>query len=379
MLSFVYLIIGTTLCAFASAELSALDVRTFSSVIKGAPVNPAKGYQEILCYDMNATGVVQHVWFTMGANMAQHTLLAFYIDNEVDPSIEFTPGVGLGSAAPEDNTAPWGTALQGRTGSGQGQGLYNTRRIPFGQRLRVVAKFALPEDVTELQSFFFIVRGLESLSPDTWPGPVVGGLQLPPSSRLKLYTTSAESLPLLEYLTIANTPAGKGGLLHEVYIHANSTQFLFMEACFRAFLDGSDLPTYLSSGTEDYFNSANYFNAGEFRLPNAGLTYKNEDDFTMSAYRNHEQDPVVFQNGLELIWRNSDELPTPQEREALLMQSGEIPNPSWLCPMTFPWSSAAAGGRKPPSAQVRAEAFGKDKVLAVQATFLVWVYEWDKE
>lgn len=232
----------------------------------------------MLCYDINATGVVQHVWFTMGGGMAEHTTLAFFVDNEVEASIEFTPGVGLSSAAPEDETAPWGSEFQGRTGRAQGQGLFNTRRIPFGTRLRVVARFALPEDVRELQSFFFIIRGLESLDPATWPGPVVGGLQLPPSARLKLYTTTVENLPPLEYLTIANTPRGKGGLLHEVYIHANSTQFLYMEACFRAYLDGADLPTYLSSGTEDYFNSANYFNAGEFRLPTTGLTYKNDED-----------------------------------------------------------------------------------------------------
>jgi hypothetical protein len=36
-----------------------------------------------------------------------------------------------------------------------------------------------------------------------------------------------------------------------------------MEGCFRAFIDGDEAnPVFLSSGTEDYFNSANYFNAG---------------------------------------------------------------------------------------------------------------------
>lgn len=236
-------------CAVVNAELSALDVRTFSSVIKGGMIEPALGPQDVLFYDLNGTGVVQHMWFTMGAGMAEHLTLAFYIDNESEPSIEFTPGVGLAGAAPEDDTSPWGTALQGRTGSGQGQGLFNTRRIPFSGRLRVVAKFALPETVKEIQFYFFIIRGLESLSPSTWPGPVVGGLQLPPSARLKLYTTTTESLPMLEYLNIASVPAGKGGLIYEVYIHANSTQFLFMEGCFRAYLEGSELPTYLSSGS----------------------------------------------------------------------------------------------------------------------------------
>jgi hypothetical protein len=374
MFSLLGLVLAGT-CAIVSAELSALEVRTFSNVIKSGLVVPSNGKQEALLYDLNGTGVVQHMWFTMGNGMDAHTTLSFYVDNEEKPSIEFTPGVGMVSAAPEDNTSPWGTAFQGRTGSGSGQGLYSTRRIPFSQRIRVIATFVPPEDMEGLQSFFFIIRGLQSLNTATWPGPVVGGLQLPPNTKLKLYTTNTENLPLLEYLSIANTAAGKGGLLYEVYIHANSTQFLFMEACFRAFLDGSELPTFLSSGTEDYFNSANYFNAGEFRLPNVGLTYKNEDIFTMSAYRNHERDPIVFQDGLDLVWRNSDELPTPED--AMRIHYGlapvDVPNPSWLCPMTFPWSSAAPGAKKPPAFRS-----AKD-YLAVDVTFLVWVYEWDRE
>ena len=190
------LLISLMVVAFVKAEMSALDVKTFSSVIKGGMVYPPNGPQDVLCYDINATGVVQHVWFTMGGGMAEHVKLAFFVDNEEDPSIEFTPGVGLASAAPEDETSPWGTELQGRTGKGQGQGLFNTRRIPFLKRLRVVAKFALPEDEEEIQSFFFIIRGLQSLKPEIWPGPVVSGLQLPRNTKLKLYTTTAENLHL---------------------------------------------------------------------------------------------------------------------------------------------------------------------------------------
>lgn len=78
------------------------------------------------------------------------------------------------------------------------------------------------------------------------------------------------------------------------------------------------------------------------------------------------------------------------------MMNGEapdtVPNPEWLCPMTFPWSSANAGGRKPPSVAARVAANignqagnhshnGTDLpgYLAVSAEFLVWVYEWDTQ
>ena len=37
--------------------------------------------------------------------------------------------------------------------------------------------------------------------------------------------------------------------------------------------DGATSPIFLSSGAEDYFLSAYYFNQGEFKTPNSGLTY----------------------------------------------------------------------------------------------------------
>ena len=57
--------------------------------------------------------------------------------------------------------------------------------------------------------------------------------------------------------------------------------------------------TLLSTGTEDYFDSAWYFNAGEFHLPVSGFTHFNQSDnqVAWSAYRFHEMDPLLFNNG----------------------------------------------------------------------------------
>lgn len=67
------------------------------------------GVRDVLCFDMNGTGVVNHVWFTMGGGMAAHTVLSFFVDDEIIPSIAFTPTLGLASDAPEDRATPWGT------------------------------------------------------------------------------------------------------------------------------------------------------------------------------------------------------------------------------------------------------------------------------
>ena len=55
----------------------------------------------------------------------------------------------------------------------------------------------------------------------------------------------------------------------------------------RAMIDGAEEPLFLSSGGEDYFLSAFYFDEGEFRAPGAGLTYKSGG--SMSAYKTHDR------------------------------------------------------------------------------------------
>jgi hypothetical protein len=47
-----------------------------------------------------------------------------------------------------------------------------------------------------------------------------------------------------------------------------------------------------------------------YHLPIAGLTHKAQDaDGTcrFSAYRFHEDDPIIFQKGFRLAWRNGEE------------------------------------------------------------------------
>jgi len=62
-----------------------------------------------------------------------------------------------------------------------------------------------------------------------------------------------------------------------VTLAVSSVNVRFQEACMRAYIDGDTEPTYLSSGTEDYFASS--FDFGEFgppkyyHAPIAGLTH----------------------------------------------------------------------------------------------------------
>lgn len=116
-------------------------------------------------------------------------------------------------------------------------------------------------------------------------------------------------------------------------LQVGSGNLNFLEGCYHAYLDGNnEFPgVVISTGTEglfiwdgnwllDYFDSAWYFNGGEFHLPVAGFThYETTSDYvTWSAYRFltinvmilrfHDMDPLWFNDGFQLIWRNGDML-----------------------------------------------------------------------
>lgn len=82
----------------------------------------------------------------------------------------------------------------------------------------------------------------------------------------------------------------------------------------------------ISTGTEDYFISAYYFNAGQFRLPNSGYTHFKSANSTveLSAYRFHTADPLVFTNGAKLTWRNGDATDPATGLKCLIETGGNV-------------------------------------------------------
>ena len=62
-----------------------------------------------------------------------------------------------------------------------------------------------------------------------------------------------------------------------------------------------------SSGTEDYFLSASYFDEGTFASSQAGLTWKNSvGSGDLSMYKTHTRDLVPFHGGMQYMWRNNE-------------------------------------------------------------------------
>ena len=266
--------------------------------------------------------------------MDERMRIRIYVDGESEASIDFLLLLGHGvgyTEAEEVQYVPWGTRRVAHAADG---GIYNTYRIPFSKSLKVTATHPVGG------TFWYIIRGVEN-----YP-LVLGDLQLPSTSRLMLYKNVNVQLSPLQFITLANISNSAGAVL-QVTLAGNSSDYNYLEACFRAVIDGSSSTTFLSSGTEDFFLSAYYFNRGIYHLDNAGLTSKTGKG-TMSAYKFFENDPLLFSKSLSLVWR-----------------CGETINGADGCPNDFP-----------PPGNLREEVMSPFLANTTVTTY-TWVYVWN--
>eukprot|EP00494_Astrolonche_serrata_P024065 UN24323 len=225
----------------------------------------------------------------------ESAVVRVYVDGETTASIEITllelANIGKWKSNSK-KTTPWGVGLFGHTAK---NGVYSTVRIPFGETLRTTLTSS------RSGSFSFTILGVENY-------PVlVGDITLPTEARLKVYHKNDILLKPYESLAMVDVDRGTAGAVFILQWDAISTSLYFMEACVRAYFDGSDTPIFLASGGEDYFLSAWYFNEGEFETPEAGVTFFN-DKTTVSAYKVHDRDPIIFDDGFRMEFRNCEKV-----------------------------------------------------------------------
>ncbi|XP_074624938.1 uncharacterized protein LOC141883379 [Acropora palmata] len=284
----VFLVVYLLQRALALVQVTS-NMKSFSSAIKNGWI--VSNQEKVLYqHDTGEPGVITEQWFTGGV-MDQNARIRIYIDGEVDASLDFNLFIAHGLGFPESDelkNIPWGTRRIAHTADG---GIYNTIRIPFSKSFRVTAT------TQSSGMMWYIIRGVENY-------PVVlGDLVLPSHTRLRLYKNENFLLKPLDFMNLAYVKSSAGALFMVTMV-AESSNLVFLEGCFRAYIDGSNRTTWLSSGTEDFFLSAFYFNKGLYHLDNAGLTYKT--DSSIAAYKFFENDPLLFAKSFELWWRCSD-------------------------------------------------------------------------
>lgn len=179
---------------------------------------------------------------------------------------------------------------------------------------------------------------------------MVGSFRVPTYSRLRVHKQDKTIAPL-EFVQLSQT-TNKAGMLFLVTFDIQSETPAFLEGCVRAKIDSSNETTFLSSGTEDFFLSAFYFNRGEYHGYHSGLTYKaqNASSTHIVAYKFFVDDPVLFSNSFKLIWRNFEQSKGPDG-----------------CPDQFP--------PNPNGKESDLTRFGDPAKARIQS--YAWVYEWD--
>lgn len=269
--------------------------------------------QTLFAWDCSKDCVMTHFW-AAGSPEADQAIFRYYIDNETAPSIEFTPALACGVGF-DDQAAPWGTKWMGK--GAKSTGWFHNFRIPFSS-IRIT--YQLSPDSPKDGEIWTIVRGTEGMS----NGFKIGDVLLPPSSRLKLFETNKKLDPL-EFIDLVDVQ-GAGMLFMSTMQVQSQKNFNFMEGCFHYYDHGyTDFPgMILSTGMEDYYDSAFYFNGGGFHAPVAGSTHKTQVGNTTqwSGYRFHEMDPIVFTNGMRFQWRNGDVTDAATGRKCTLDRGG---------------------------------------------------------
>jgi hypothetical protein len=250
---------------------------------------------------INKPCVMNHIWMT-GAPCVDNATIRYYVDEETHPSIEFQPYLAC-AAGFDDQTSPWATKWFGK--GAKSTGWFHNFKIPFSKiRITFQNKLQTCNKGGNDQVVWLIVRGSESMNLR------IGDLNLPENARLKLLKTDKVLQPL-EFVDIANIRSSNSGLFFQVTMQVNSSKnFNFMEGCFHYYDDTrTEFPgMLLSTGMEDYFDSAFYFNGGEFHFPVSGNTHQSNMNgvYQWSGYRFHDMDPLVFSKGMRFQWRNGD-------------------------------------------------------------------------
>lgn len=287
----------TILCAVVAYFFSSFSVLSASGAESISPIGSmGKGERvlgdgkEAVLFEYNGKGCLSHFWFGGDFAGVETTRIRYYVDGEEKPSIDMQLYLGHGIGFNERH-APWATKYVGKIG--KGNGIFNNYRIPFGMSVRVTAQ--LGEGIQGNPQVWWIIRGMEN-------GRVsLGGMDLPESARLKLVRLENHEAEPLEEFNLCDVD-GRGALF-QVTIQAEGKNLTYLESCIRAYLGKRESPLMLSSGLEDYFLGTYYFNTGMYHADMAGLTHFDKKGGKFSAYRFHDEDPIIFQDGLRLTNR----------------------------------------------------------------------------
>ncbi|MEM4745180.1 MAG: glycoside hydrolase family 172 protein [Thermofilaceae archaeon] len=247
--------------------------------------------QKLTMFTSDEPGIIASIWITVSASdrrFLRHTILRAYWDGEPVPSVEAPIGdfflQGHRAFSPKPSLAS--SAYSALVGLSSG-GLFCFFPMPFS-RARVEVENLGSE---EIQSFYFIIGYYVGV--DTSNRPRFHALW-----RREKEVKAGEPYCVLK---------GRGrGHYVGTYLYMRSLSLKppiigglgYLEGNIAIIADGE--PSYVSTGTEDYFLSGWYFSGGPFTAPFHGLIHKDEEKGEIAAYRFHVLDPIPFRESIEV-------------------------------------------------------------------------------
>jgi len=253
-----------------------------------------------------------------------YVLWRFYLDGETTASLGPVETSQAAFVGEHDTSAPWDNDYFGK--NSKFGGWHVNMLIPFTKSIRVTLQ--LPDTLKTNKDVYAMARGVENLPLN------LGGIPLPANARLQIIVSKSLDLPVLAFHTLANIPSGAGRLMAamiDITTHDNGT-LNSLEGCWHAYLPGTQYSQFpgliLGTGSEDYPESAYYFNAGPYRGPTSGLTVLEQGNTdnqhsNISFYKIHHRDPIFFNNGFRFEWRNGD-VTEPSTGEKCTAMTGNI-------------------------------------------------------
>jgi hypothetical protein len=252
---------------------------------------PAGGRLTLLERD-DGPGFVSHLWLALNCGDPAGRDLTRYrirVDGETAPSVDSTlAGFHAADYLPNTNFA---TRLIGYNRNQSEASYYTYLPIPFARSIAI----EVVNGSTHAAATLFAIADYHT------------GVALDWGRMGKLHTVEqvASVAPYAWHglLNLAGQPAG---VLWGVYLrlHAGDPSFAFLEGNLQMVADG--VPCYESSGTEDYFNNAWYFQTGVIFAEHSGCTLYDPTNHAIGAYRFHLDDPVPFERALQVRWQNGD-------------------------------------------------------------------------
>ncbi len=251
---------------------------------KGAAFSPVPARSEKVLMDVEGTGVIYRMWFTMSdrtPKMLRSSVLRIYWDNAETPAVEVPFGDFFGAILGEMK------AFESELfSSPEGRSFHVIIPMPFRTHARVVFANESDKDLSVL--YYDINYSLQEKADEYM-------LYFHAAWRRERWTELEKDFAILPRIS------GKGRFLgaHIGIIGHPDNLGWWGEGEVKIYLDGdSDLPTLIGTGTEDYIGTA--YGQGEFANRYQGSLLMDNENLFWTFYRHHVPDPIYFHEDIRV-------------------------------------------------------------------------------